>query len=376
MATIRAAASDQAEQAEMMSSPSGEDFWIRSIETAITHSSEHRRADYLRRVTELFIVGAAVYSEDHIAVFDRVLQRLIEQIEAAVLAEVGKRLAPVARAPLGVMRVLAHHDEIVVAGPVLTGFERLATADLRDIAETKGQAHLMAISNRSRLEEAVTDVRVRRGDDDVVCTLAANDGAKFSESGMIRLASRATDSEAIAENVVRRPDFPHHLFCKLLVAASSAVRARLLTIVDPELRAEACRILEKISGEIADQAPAPRSYGEAIRRVLLETARRQLSEDDLVEYAMNNEVDEAIAALSLLSSVPTERIEQVLTRGRYDSLFIICKAAGLTWVGASAMLNCMRRDVSPEALAGFRQSFESIERSQANRTLKIWSLDS
>jgi uncharacterized protein (DUF2336 family) len=376
MDAIRAAAGNQAEQAVMMSSPSGEDFWIRSIEVAITHSSEHRRADYLRRVTELFVAGSAVYSEDHIAVFDRVLQRLIEEIEAAVLAEVGKRLAPIATAPPGVMRVLARHDEIIVAGPVLAGFERLATADLCDIAETKGQAHLMAISNRSRLEEAVTDVLVRRGDDDVVCTLAANDGAKFSEAGMIRLAGRAEDSEAIAENVARRPDLPHHLFCKLLVAASSAVRARLVTIVDPELRAEACRILEKVSGEIADQAPAPRSYGAAIRRVLLAAARGNLSEDDLVEYAMNSQVDEAIAALSLLSSVPTERIERILTRCQYDSLFIVCKAAGLTWVAASAMLNCMRRDVSPVALAALRQSFESIERSQANRTLKIWACNS
>src|SRR5262249_30465577 len=234
---------------------------------------------------------------------------------------------------------------------------------------------LMAISSRSRLEEAVTDVLVRRGDDDVVCSLAANDGAKFSEPGMTRLAERAEDNEAIAENVARRPDLPHQLYCKLLVAASSAVRARLLAIVDPELRAEAWRILDKVSGEIADQAPAPRSYGAAIRRVLLASARGNLSEDDLVEYAMNNEVDDAIAALSLLSSVPTERIEQVLTRGRCDSLFVICKAAGLTWAAASAMLHCMRRDVSPEVLAGFRQSFESIERSQANRTLKLWSLD-
>src|SRR5512132_180477 len=140
MDAISAAAGDQAEQAMMTASPSGEDFWIRSIEGAIIHSSERRRADYLRRVTELFIAGSDVYSEDHIAVFDRVLQKLIEQIEAAVLAEIGIRLAPVARAPLGVMRVLAHHDQIVVAGPVLTGFERLATADLRDIAETKSQA--------------------------------------------------------------------------------------------------------------------------------------------------------------------------------------------------------------------------------------------
>jgi uncharacterized protein (DUF2336 family) len=377
MRVITAPASEQAPQTAMMPFTSDDDFAIHSIEAAIAQSTEHRRAEHLRRVTDLFVSGAALYSDGHIAVFDRVLQKLIEQIEVAVLAEVGAQLAPIARAPLGVMRILAHHDEIAVARPVLTRFERLPTADLRDIAETKGQAHLMAICNRSRLEEAVTDVLVRRGNGEVVRTLAANDGARFSESGMGRLAERAVEDETLAENVVRRADLPHHIFCRLLVAASSNVRARLLTIVDPELRDEACRVLDKVSGEIADEAPRPRSYGVAIRRVLLDTARRQLSEDDLLEYATNHEVDETVAALSLLSSVPTEKIEHVLTRAQYETLLIICKAAGLTWVGARAvlLLKSPRADLSSEALAELQQRFEDLELSQANHIVQMWSLN-
>ena len=377
MQGITARVSDGAAQGTMIPSPSDEEFSIHSIEAAIAYAPEHRRADHARRVTELFVAGASVYSDRNIAVFDRVLQKLIAQIGAAVLAEIGVRLAPIDRSPLGVMRVLANHDEIAVAGPVLTRFAPFPAADLRAIAETKSQAHLMALCGRSRLEEAVTDVLVERGSREVVCTLAANEGAKFSDSGMTRLAERGGADEAIAENVVRRADLPHHVFCQLLVVATSTVRERLLAIVDPVLRAEACRVLDKVAGEIADDAPAPRSYGAAIRRVLLDSARGELGEDDLIYYATNNDVEETIAALSLLSAVPTEKIEQVVTRAQYDSLFLICKAAGLTWAGTRAvvLLNRPRNAVRPDALAELQERYEKIEPSQANRIVRIWSLN-
>src|SRR5215471_17418222 len=135
------------------------DAAVEKLEVAIVAASAHRRIENLRRVTDLFVAGCDTFSEEQLAVFDRLLERLIERIEAAVLAEVGERLAPIKNAPVAVMRNLAKHDEI---------------------AETKGQAHLMAISNRAHIDEAVTDVLVRRGNDEVVRTLAANEGASFS----------------------------------------------------------------------------------------------------------------------------------------------------------------------------------------------------
>jgi len=350
------------------------DTSVRNLESAIARASYDRRVENLRRVTDLFVAGADSFSEQHLAVFDRLLARLIEQIETKVLAEIGERLSLIKNAPIGVVRNLAHHDEIAVAGPILARSQRLAEADLVDIAQTKSQAHLMAISNRRRVEEAVTDVLVQRGSDEVVCTLAANSGAKFSEAGMGTLADRAEGNELLAEKVVQRPDVPHHVFCRLLVAATAVVRERLIAVLAPEAQAEAFHILEKVSGQIADQAPAPRSYAAAIRRVLIDSAHGDLSEQDLLRYAANKQFDEAVAALSLLSSVPTEKIDAFLTRNNYESLLAICKAAGLRWQAARAVAQMARAGgaISPEALANLSRTFDQLKQSDAQRMLQRW----
>jgi uncharacterized protein (DUF2336 family) len=353
------------------------DTTVRTLESAIARASYDRRVENLRRVTDLFIAGADSFSEEHLAVFDRLLARLIDQIESKVLAEIGERLALVRNAPAGVVRNLAHHDEIAVAGPILIRSQQLAQADLVGIAETKSQAHLMAISNRSRVEEAVTDVLVRRGNDAVVRTLAGNSGAKFSEAGMGTLAQRAEGDEAIAEKVVQRADVPAHVFCRLLVAATAVVRERLLAVLAPEAQEEAFRTLENVSGQIADQTPSRRSYAAAIRRVLIESAQGDLGEQDVIRYASNKQSDETIAALSLLSAVPTEKIDMFFTRRQYESLLIVCKAAGLTWPAARAVvqMNCPGGTIPADVLAGLNRTFEQLKGADAQRMLQRWHAD-
>jgi uncharacterized protein (DUF2336 family) len=348
------------------------------LEATIASAPHDKRVENLRRVTDLFVAGAESFNEEHLAVFERVLERLIDEIEAAVLAEIGERLAPIRNTPVGVVRNLAHHDEIAVAGPVLARSERLALADLVHIAETKSQAHLKAISSRTRVEQAVTDVLVRRGDDEVVRTLAANGGASFSQSGIGTLADRAVGDEILAEKVIQRADVPPHVFCKLLVAATGVVRERLLAVLTPEARAEADRVLEKVSGEIADRTPVRRTYGSAIRRVLVESSQAELGEDNLLAYASNKDVDETIATLSLLSSVPTEKIDQLMETDQHETLLIICRAAGLTWRGTRAVILLNRRAgaLSPEHVLELQQTFEGLKESDAQYMLRLWRLDS
>src|SRR5262245_3222345 len=137
---------------------------IQDLEQAIARGTDAARAAALRQVTDLFVSCADRLTDDQVVLFDDVMERLIEHIETLALIELSERLAPLDNAPLQTVRRLAYDDDIDVARPVLTRSRRLAESDLIALAKTKGQSHLLAISERSELNEALAAVLVVRGD--------------------------------------------------------------------------------------------------------------------------------------------------------------------------------------------------------------------
>jgi uncharacterized protein (DUF2336 family) len=129
---------------------------IDDLERAVKGASPEHRTNTLRQVTDLFLHDANRLSDEQIAVFDDVLCLIAERIEKTALIDLAKRLTPIDNAPTRTIISLASHDEIAVAAPVLAGSKRLTTNDLVEIAKTKGQAHLLAISERATLEPAIT----------------------------------------------------------------------------------------------------------------------------------------------------------------------------------------------------------------------------
>jgi uncharacterized protein (DUF2336 family) len=207
---------------------------IEELEYVLAAGSSDRRTEILRRVTDLFLGNADDLNSEQNGLIDDVLAHLIRQIETTALAELGEKLAPVDNAPNGVIRTLARHDEIAVAGPVLAQSVQLTDRDLVEIAGSKGQSHLGAISERTRLAAAVTDILIQRGDTGVVRKLSQNQGATFSDRGYVTLARRAQTDERLAENLSVRLDMPPQLLQDLLAKATETVRARLQTVVSPD----------------------------------------------------------------------------------------------------------------------------------------------
>jgi uncharacterized protein (DUF2336 family) len=148
------------------------------------------RATMLRRVTDLFAAGSGKFSSGQIELFDDVMGRLAEQIEVSARAEFGRILADLADAPPALIRRLALDDAIAVAGPILSRSPRVDEDTLIEGAKTKSQDHLLAISRRAVLGEAVTDILVERGNAEVVRSTASNHGAAFSDFGYSTLVKR------------------------------------------------------------------------------------------------------------------------------------------------------------------------------------------
>jgi uncharacterized protein (DUF2336 family) len=345
---------------------------IPELEDVIQNGSAERRAHTVRKVATLFLNGASQFNEEHVEVFDAVLVRLVDEIESKVRAELSHRLAPVGNAPVEVVRRLAQDDDISVAGPVLQQSVRLPETDLVDIARTKSQAHLLAISGRTGVAEAVTDVLVRRGDRQVVHSVAENREARLSENAFTTLVSKAEKDGVLAETVGMRPDIPPRLFRELLIKATEVVQQRLLASARPDTQQEMQRILAKVSKDVG--TAGRRDYANAQRTV--ETLRQQgkLNEAALVNFAKTNKYEEAVAALSRLCAVPIDVVDRLMGGDRPDPVLILCKAAGWDWTTARAVIVARPggKGTSTQALDAAFSNFERLSPATAQRVMRFW----
>ena len=343
------------------------------LEDVVQHGSAEKRAETLRRITSLFLDGAAAFNDEHVAVFDDVIGYLIEEIETRALAELAIRLAPVPNAPVGVVTRLAESDDIAVAEPVLKK-ARISDPELIRIAQTKGQAHLLALSSRGKVSEALADVIVARGDREVSRSIAINAAAKLSENAFSTLIKRAEQDGVLAERVGQRTDIPPRLFRQLLMQASDVVQKRLLAQAKPETAAEIRKILARVTDEVGARA-APRNYTAALTAVRQMHKDGRLSEADIVAFAEAGKYEETIAALATLCAVPVEVVDRLMNGERADPVLILARAAGFGWPTVRSVI-CSRPGPKPsrDVLDAALENFERLTPGTAQRVVRFWQV--
>src|ERR1700716_3234949 len=92
---------------------------IPELDQIVRHGDPRRRAEAARRITELFLPGAATFRSDHVHLFDGVLIDLVPHTDLAARADLAERLSLLANAPRALVGQLAQEDEIAIAGPLL-----------------------------------------------------------------------------------------------------------------------------------------------------------------------------------------------------------------------------------------------------------------
>lgn len=343
------------------------------LEEVVQHGTAEKRAETLRRITTLFLDGAASFKADHVALFDDVIGCLIDEIEAKALAELSHRISPVPNAPVGVMRKLAGNDDINVAGPVLRA-GNLDDPDLLRIAETKSQAHLLALAERRNIGESLSEVLVARGDRDVARSIATNAQARLSDNAFTTLVKRAEDDSVLAEKVGLRNDIPPRLFRQLLMKATDVVQKRLLAQAKPETQAEIRRVLAKVTDEVAAKAQ-PRNYADALATVRALHKERKLTEADIAEYARDGRYEETIAALATLCSVPVDVVDRLMSGERADPVLILARAAGFGWPTVREVINARPgHRATNQILDAAFENFERLTTATAQRVVRFWQV--
>ena len=349
---------------------------IDQLEGVLASNDLSRRAQVLRSVTDLFVHGSGRFTDDQIDLFDEVMGKLIENIELAARVAFGSRMAMVTDAPRGAIRTLAFDDAIEVAAPVLTHSVRLDDATLAENARTRGQGHLLAISGRSVLAEAVTDILVDRGNDQVVASTAGNRGAKFSTSGMSTLVRRAQHNGDLALCVWTRPDIPRHDLARIFARASEVVRGRL-EVANPRRAALIRAAVAEASDEMLAMARAGSDeHAQAQAHVRSLHSFGLLDETRLQEFAREGSYDKTAVALSLMCDLPIGLIERALAQDDPEQLIVFAKASDLTWESAKALITVQagRGGVTQERLNQCFASFFRLRPKTARTALQCYRL--
>jgi uncharacterized protein (DUF2336 family) len=310
--------------------------FLSDLDEAVSRGTPESRMRALWHTTDLMITGR--YSDDEIWTFGEVVGRLADEIEVAARAQLARRLASFDRAPVNIIHKLAFDDEIEVAGPVLRESERLEPYALVANVCTKGQTHMLAISKRKSIEETVTDVLVTRGNQEVVSSVANNNGARFSDFGFLHMIKRAEGDSILAEQLGLREDIPRHIFQQLIAKASDDVRKRLER-ERPAMVDQIQTSVADVTGELQSRfGPVSRSHFVAKRIVATQHQQGNLNENSISGYARSHKLDEVTIGLSLLCALPGDVIERALLDRNRETLLILAKALDFSWETTMSLL--------------------------------------
>ncbi len=313
------------------------------------------------------------YSANQIELFDDVFVRIAAVIEQAARAKLANRLARMPRAPSMISRVLASDDEIDVAGPVLEQSQQLTNEILVATAQTKSQSHLLAISRRTSVAEAVTDILVERGDKPVVLSTVSNPAARFSDGGYATLVKRSAGDDELTTCVALRADIPRDHLLRVLVRASHDVQLKLeaahpsmANLIQSAVAEAATAILDKTS-------TLSRDYAEALAHIGSLHDDGQLGENHVAAFATADQFEETAVALALLCGLPIEAVDRAMVQERPDAVLVMGKAIGMSWPTTKAILRMRAgaRGISPGELDECQSTFSRLKPAIARQVIEF-----
>ncbi len=346
--------------------------FLQELEDAVSRGSNESRLRALWHATDLLIAGR--YTEDQIWVFGEVIGRLANEIELAARAKLAKLLAHSNNAPFNIVMILAFDDSIDVAGPVLEHSQRLDAKALVSNVKTKSQPHLLAISKRGSIPVTVTDELVKRGNREVVHSVASNNGARFSDFGFLHMIKRSETDSILAECLGLRKEIPRYMFQQLIAKASDDVK-RKLELERPDLAGEIRVSVTDITRKLHSKfGPASKSYFDAKRLVTAQHQYGNLNENSILEYARSHKIEEATVGLSLLCSLPVDVVERALIDKNKEMTLILAKALDFEWETAMSLLFLGAKDhrLSARDLDDMREDFARLNNETSRSVLRFY----
>ncbi len=338
-------------------------------------SSDNRRA-LLRELTDTFF-GTPTRSLAEQTLYDDLLSGLAKEMEASVRIELSQRFASAPDAPRGLILRLAS-DEAEVAIPVLSSSPVLEQSDLVAIAQSHGQAHLRAMSGRSDVSEALSEVIVQRGDDITLGTLLRNDDAQLSHATARTAVERAKANPNLHEAAIERRNLPPDLLNDMYFVVEARLRQRILEqnarlgpeIVEQALSAAHNRVA-------AEDGVLPADYIQAVAQVDALQAAGPISPQTLVRLLRQTSRTPFLIALARLADIDLVLASQIVERREIDALAVLSKAADLDRALFMTLVVVILGDEGTNAMGRaqeYGKLYGDLTREQAMRTVRFWRM--
>ncbi len=337
-------------------------------------TSEGRR-ELLRKVTEA-LNPATPLAENEIAEFDDVLATIASDYSAQVRAQIARLIAS-NLSPFSRSAQRFAMDDIEVARPILEHSDVLSEDTLLRVVEQKSQDHMMAVTRRKRISEAVSHALVERGDDAVVTSLLTNEKAEIGATAYDIVAKRAETSTALQAPLVRRSGVPLELLNDLYMKVEADLRRVIVgkyeSVPPEELEAAFQRSRTRVSNRYAQ----PDDFETSKRRI--DGLERKGALTPPVLIALMREGVSARTSFKLafarLADVDYDLVERVVEGPDLDTIALLCRGSQFDralFISLAAGLSH-----AENALAGaedFGKLYESVPVQAAQRAIRFWKV--
>jgi Uncharacterised protein conserved in bacteria (DUF2336) len=120
----------------------------------------------------------------------------------------------------------------------------------------------------------------------------------------------------------------------------------------------------------------PIDYSRAKLTVAELNKAGKLNDSSVNRFAIRGEHNNAVAALSLLASVPIETVEQLMEGSDGCGIVVACRASRLDWQTAKALINNRRGGQKPSQaqIEKTRTFFDTLSVSIAQRAIRYGSV--
>lgn len=338
-------------------------------------STSEGRRELLRKVTEALDPKAGLAEED-VAEFDGLLSTIASDYSAQIRGQIAKLVA----GSLSSFSHTAHRfalDDIEVARPILENFDGLSEATLLTVVGQKSQDHMMAVTRRRRISEAVSQALVERGDDAVVTSLLTNVKAEIGATAYDMVAKRAETSPELQAPLVRRVGVPLELLNNLYLKVESDLRREIISKFESVAPEELEAAFARTRAQVSKRYNQPDDFDASKRRIEGMVRNKTLTPPALVTLMREGAPSRTAFKLAFarLADVDYELIERVVEGADLDTAALLCR--GSQFDRALFMALAIGLDRSERALGGseeFAQLYERVPVQAAQRALRFWKV--